>query len=154
MRRTALALVFIASTAGTAPVSDAAAGPLPRYLIAVWDGKDTGPGLWFAAKDIALATDLTLSPVTALPVGTVIGAEAGQLSVSSAMAAQFGMRPGEPILVEVHAGPATANRPSAIAEEQSPEVAATARRDRIRSLLGELREAAAAKRQALEGAVQ
>ncbi|MEO0622224.1 MAG: hypothetical protein AAFU49_00165 [Pseudomonadota bacterium] len=145
MRRTALTFALIALTA------TAAADALPRYLIAVWDGKDTGPGLWFAAEGIALAPDVMLSPVTVLPVGTVIGAETGLLSVSSAMAVQFGMKPGEPILVEVLVD--QAQQPEA-ETHRDPAAASASRRDHIRSLLGELREAATAERQALEGAVQ
>ncbi|MEL6773120.1 MAG: hypothetical protein AAFZ09_07230 [Pseudomonadota bacterium] len=148
MRQTVITLALLIST------TIAAATPLPRYLIAVWDGQDTGPGLWFAAEGADLPHDVRLSPVTVLPVGTVIGAETGQLSVSSAMAVQFGMKPGEPILVEVLAGSDATNRPDAVSEKQSPATAATARRDRIKSLLRDLRDAAAAERQALEGTVQ
>lgn len=148
MRRTALTFAMIALAA------TAAATPLPRYLVAVWDGQDTGPGLWFTAEGTALPPDVRLSPVTVLPLGTVIGAEAGHLTVSSAMATQFGMRPGEPILVEVIAGLDATDRSDAVSEEHPPATAATAHRDRIKTLLGELREAAAAERQALEGAIE
>lgn len=142
MTRYLLALII---TLTTAP---AWAADIPRYLIAISDGGETRPGLWFTVDGAELPPAIAVRPVRSLPEGVTIRAEAGRLRLSSDLASLFEIPPGKPVLMEIGGadmlGPSPDGLDEAVAnaagEAAAPVYAAN---DRIAALLEELSAEAA-----------
>ncbi|MEL6310844.1 MAG: hypothetical protein AAFQ17_00525 [Pseudomonadota bacterium] len=135
MKRLVLAIIVV--LLGTPAFADP-----PRYLIALWDGVDTGPGMWFTVDGASLAHDVSLAPVHRLPAGTTIRAEAGRLVISSALARVLGISPATPTLIEI-SHPRRDLSPSPAPIDRASELAG--RQARIRRLLVDLQTEASAQ---------
>ncbi|MEO1471888.1 MAG: hypothetical protein AAFV86_22855, partial [Pseudomonadota bacterium] len=138
MRTLTLILALFVSPVAAAQVH---AEP-PLYLIALWDGADTGPGMWFTVDGASLPGDVSLTPVHRLPPGTTIRAEAGRLVISSALARALRVAPATPTLVEI-VTPSGNELARSTLPDRASELAA--RQARIRSLLVDLKAEAAAQ---------
>jgi hypothetical protein len=139
-------------------VSAAATEP-PRYVVALWDGRQTEGGAWFALDGMTLPRGVRLSVVHELPEGQTIEAEAGRLVLSSELAALLGVEPDRPTLVEVTLaadalGPSPAGLDEGIeSRAEAAEAAVAHPADRVAELLAELQaETSAAMAADLEAA--
>jgi hypothetical protein len=116
----------------------------PAYIVAVWDGQSTAPGLWFTIDGRPPATTERLAVVDRLPEGVTIDARSADLRVSAQLAAHLGLRPGAPTLFEIGRIAPPAPGPETVATEADD--ASTDYADghaRVAALLEELRGAAA-----------
>jgi hypothetical protein len=116
----------------------------PAYVVAVWDGRPTAPGLWFTLDGRLPDADTRLALVDRLADGVTIDASPADLRVSAALASHLGLRPGAPALFEIGRIAPPPPTPQSVALETA--AAATDYADghaRVTALLEELRSAAA-----------
>jgi hypothetical protein len=116
----------------------------PVYVVAVWDGQPTAPGLWFTIDGRPPATTERLAVVDRLPEGVTIDARPADLRLSAALAAHLRLRPGAPTLFEIGRIAPPTPGPETVATEADD--AATDYADghaRVTELLEQLRSAAA-----------
>jgi hypothetical protein len=116
----------------------------PAYVVAVWDGQPTEPGLWFTIDGRPPATTERLAVVDHLPEGVTIDARPADLRVSAALAAHLRLRPGAPTLFEIGRIAPPQPGPETVAARTAD--AATDYADghaRVTELLEQLRSAAA-----------
>ncbi len=106
--RTIPAALALAAVAALAAPPSVAFDPDAAFMIAYWDGRDTGPEMWFEIDGVA-APSVRLERVRSVPEGLEVRAEAGRLVLSSALARLLDVAPGAPALIAVRdAAPAAA----------------------------------------------